>query len=120
MSKLQGKAGRFAYCVSPGTGFDLEGGRTDPDSGWDRAGRPKLAANEEQPSLSWAWQRCGGRREQNTGGTPMLQSARCRASLLRPVGAPYLFEMSKHQLGKAGRFAYFWRRRLFPAQNLLL
>ena len=56
--------------MSPGAGFDLQSGRTDPDPGWDRARKPKLAANEGQPSLSWACQRCGGRREQNTGGTP--------------------------------------------------
>ena len=35
----------------------------------------------------------------------MLPSARRHASLLRPVGASYLFEMSKVQ-GKAGRLTY--------------
>ncbi len=66
--------------VSPGAGFDLQSGRMlDPDPGWDRAGKPKLAENEEQPSLSRAWQRCGGHRDQNTGGTPYdtIGSASC-------------------------------------------
>ena len=41
---------RRLACVSPGAGFDLQSGPTDPDSGWDRAGKPTLAANEEQPA----------------------------------------------------------------------
>jgi hypothetical protein len=97
-----GKPGPFcsgvsSVCPRAPASISRAGGRWMLISRRDPAGKPKLAANEEQPSLSWPWQRCGGHREQNTGGTPMLPSARRHASLLRPVGASYLFEMSKLQ-----------------------
>ena len=41
-----------------------------------------LAADQEQCSFFLAWQRGGGRREQNTGGTPMLLLTDGRAYLL--------------------------------------
>ena len=69
-----------------------------------------LRANEEKPSLSWALQHRGGRRDKNTGGTPMLglsggngrgisANAKCgrRAFPVCPV---------RGGRGEAGRFAY--------------
>ncbi len=43
-------------------------------------GKPRAAL------FAWGWQHCGGRQEQNTGGTPMLQSARRHACDLGRVG----------------------------------
>ena len=51
---VQVKQHRRLACVSPGAGFDLQSGRTlDPDSRWDPAGKPKLAADQEQRSSYW-------------------------------------------------------------------
>ena len=52
---------------------------------WDRPGEARLAANQEQPSLSWPWQRRGGALN---GGRPGRQ-ARSRAQ--GSIGVPPVF-----------------------------